>query len=754
MAAPFFQKGEEHMRNLMWFTIGFAGACGIFSCSMGNARFLLMAIGVVLGLTSVVMISRNKKLLLPVLRLLLGCMAGMLWFGIFHHTYIRPVSALDGQQMQLTITAADYSRTTEYGAVVDGTAEIGERTYSLWVSLSEQTVLHPGDTVTGVFRIRLTTPGGLRESSVFQGKGIFLVASQRGDAEISRPDTVGKQYYPALLAEKIKGILQELFPADVFPFTKALLLGDTRDLDYGLDTAFKVSGIRHIVAVSGLHISILYGLVCLVTLRRRFLTAAVGIPVLILFAAVAGFSPSALRACIMVSLMLLAQLLNREYDPPTALSFAVLVMLIVNPMAVMSASLQLSAGSVAGILLFNKPIHGWLKNRFPGKKGIRGKAVNAVCAGISVSLSAMSLTTPLCAYYFGMVSLAGPLTNLLALWVVNLVFNGLVISCLLFPVSSSAAAWLAGLLAWPIRYIQHLAHGIASFPLAAVYTDSVYIVLWLVFVYLLLTVFLVMKKKQPGLLFCCGTIGLCLALLLSWAEPLLAGTRITMLDVGQGQSILLQSEGKSFLVDCGGDDDEYTADLIAAALLSQGIFRLDGIVLTHFDRDHAGALRHLLNRVDTACLFLPDTRNEFELPQTTGEILYVWEDMELSFGLSNLKIYGPVYSGLSNENSLCVLFDTENCDILITGDRSQFGERMLLRDRRIPDVDILVAGHHGAGDSTSEDLLQTVTPETVLISVARDNMYGHPAPALLQRLEDFGCTVYRTDENGTITIRR
>ena len=742
------------MRKLMWFTIGFAVACAVFSYGMGNVWIFPSVLLTVLAGIAAVIISRKKTVMQPLLGILAGCMAGTIWFGMFHFAYVRPVTVLDGQQMHLTITASDYSAATEYGAVVNGTVEIGEKTYELQVYLSEKTVLRPGDGITGDFHIRLTTPGGLRESSIFQGKGIFLVASQRGELDIVCAETVEKRYFPAFLAETIRNRLADLFPEDVYPFTKALLLGDTHDLDYGLDTAFKVSGIRHIVAVSGLHISILYGLICIVTLRKRFLTAAVGIPVLILFAAMAGLAPSALRACIMVSLMLLAQLLGREYDPPTALSFAVLVMLMVNPMAIVSASLQLSAGCVAGILLFNKPIYDWLKDRLPGKHGFRAKAMHAVCASMSVSLSAMSLTTPLCACYFGMVSLAGPLTNLLALWAVNLIFIGLIATGFLYLILPAAAAITASVLVWPIRYVQELARMIAGFPLAAVYTTSIYVVIWLVFMYILLTVFLIMKEKQPGKFLCCGVAGLCLALILSWAEPLISDTRITMLDVGQGQAIILQSEGKTFLVDCGGDDDEQTADMISSTLLGQGISRLDGIVLTHFDRDHAGALCHLLTRVETDCLFLPDTQNEFDFPQTDGEMIYVWEDMELSFGASKLKIYGPVYSGLSNENSLCVLFDTENCDILITGDRSSFGERMLLRKRELQDVDVLVAGHHGAGDSTSEELLRAVMPETVLISVARDNIYGHPAPALLQRLEKFGCAVYRTDENGTITIRR
>jgi competence protein ComEC len=207
-------------------------------------------------------------------------------------------------------------------------------------------------------------------------------------------------------------------------------------------------------------------------------------------------------------------------------------------------------------------------------------------------------------------------------------------------------------------------------------------------------------------------------------------------------------------VHCGGDDDEQTADIVAETLLSQGIGKLDGMILTHYDRDHSGGLHHLLTRVHTDNLFLPDTRNDFAIPEFDGETIYVWEDMELSFGDVRLQIYGPVYSGLDNENSLCVLFDTEKCDILITGDRSAFGERMLLRGRSLPDVDILVAGHHGAAESCSEELLRTVRPETVLISVGENNIYGHPAQDLLRRLEQFGCSVLRTDQQGTIIIRR
>ena len=742
------------MRTLMWFTIGFAASCGLFAYGRDSRWLLPAAILAVLVLVAGVCLTGRRKYLRPALAVLMGSLLGLGWFGVSYLSRLQPLQAMDGEQFAISVTATDYGYETEYGTAVDGMVPVDGKIRQIRLYLSEEAEIRPGDRIEGAFRLSVTMPDEKEDSTWFQGKGIFLLGYQTGEIKVVSSQKIPGWCFPAVLRQKIRVILEQCFPADTSAFARALLLGDGSGLSYAVNTDFKISGIRHIIAVSGLHISILCGLVSLLTLRRRYLTALVGIPVLFLFAAVAGFTPSVTRACIMVWLMLLAQVFDRDYDGLTALSFAVLVMLVINPMAVTSVSLQLSAGCVAGIQLFNGSINSWLKKKIPEGRGLLKKARNLLCSSISVSLSASTLITPLCAYYFGTVSLVGTLTNLLILWVVNLIFNGMVILCAIFPVLPAAAKAVGWLLAWPIRYVLAMAGVLADLPLAAVYTKSSYIVIWLAFVYLLLPVFLLMKKKQPGMLLCCGTLGLCLALLASWVEPLMSDTRITMLDVGQGQAILLQTEGKTILVDCGGDSDTETADIVAETLLSQGITRLDGIIITHYDRDHAGALHNLLTRVDTDCLFLPDTRNEMARLDTTADIFYVWDDMELTVGSASLKIFGPVYSGYDNENSLCVLFDTEKCDILITGDRSAFGERMLLRGRSLPDVDILVAGHHGAETSTSPELLQAVTPEIILISAAKNNIYGHPAPALLQRAEEFGCAVYRTDLNGTITIGR
>ena len=399
------------------------------------------------------------------------------------------------------------------------------------------------------------------------------------------------------------------FPADTAGFAWALLLGDRTGIDYETNTAFKVSGISHIIAVSGLHVSILFALVYVLCFKRRWLVALIGIPTMAFFTAVAGFSPSVTRAAIMMILMMLAMLFDREYDGPTELAFSCLVMLAVNPLVITSVSFQLSVGCMIGIFLFQRKIYNWAMEKL-GRKYRRFKSWFA--SSLSVTLSAMTVTTPLVAYYFGTVSLVGVLTNLLTLWIISLIFYGIMLVCLtgfFWPAVGSAIAWL---LSWPVRYVLLVSKTLAAFPLAAVYTESIYIVAWLGFVYVLLGIFLLGRKKRPGVLFCCGVLSLCLCIGVSWLEPMLDHCRMTVLNVGQGQCIILQSEGKTWLVDCGGDDPEEAADLAAERLMSMGVFRLDGLILTHYDADHSGGVPYLLSRIPADVVLMPDSDAEGE----------------------------------------------------------------------------------------------------------------------------------------------
>jgi len=282
-------------------------------------------------------------------------------------------------------------------------------------------------------------------------------------------------------------------------------------------------------------------------------------------------------------------------------------------------------------------------------------------------------------------------------------------------------------------------------------------VLWLIFCYVLLAVFLLSKQKQAVVLCCCTVIGLFTALLASWTEPLLDNYRVSILDVGQGQCILLQSDGRTYMVDCGGDHDENTADKAAAVLLSQGVTRLDGLILSHYDRDHVGAAEYLLTRVPADVLILPEGSGAYQwepdiMAAHSGTTVRGSEDLQICWEDTVITVYASGNTQTTNESSLCVLFHTETCDILITGDRTAAGEEMLLWRSNFLELDALIVGHHGSGKSTGETLLAATRPKTAVISVG-ENQYGHPSGDVLERLAQYGCVIRRTDLEGTIILR-
>ena len=745
------------MRKLMWFAIGFGASCALGAYVYGSWIIAAMVCLVILAVAALVLTKFCKKLRIAA-AITLGLAVGMAWFSLYDAFYLQPVRQLDAQSNNLEIVVSDYSFPSSYGSAVDGTVELSGKTYQLRAYLREFSQLSPGETISGEFSLRITTVGGVKDVTFHQGKGIFLLAYQRS-SEIEVTDgTPGLLHQPSIWRSKLIEIINSSLPADAAAFARALLLGDKTGIDYETSTAFKVSGISHIIAVSGLHISILFGVLYLLTLRNRYLTALIGVPVVFLFAAVAGFTPSVVRAAIMHSLMMIALMFDKEYDGLTGLSFAGIVLLAVNPLVITSVSFQLSFGCMAGILLFSVRIRSYLMAEH--RLGRWNNFLNRwISSSASVTLSAMVFTTPLAAVYFGTVSLIGILMNLLTLWVVTIVFYALMAVCIAGLFSAGVASFIGGVVAWPIRYILLMAKTLSQVPLSAVYTKSVYIVIWLVFCYVLLAIHLILRKKRAVLFTSLAAIGLCLAVTISWLEPMMSTCNVTVLDVGQGQSVIVQYGTKTFLVDCGGDYDEDAADITAETLLSRGISRLDGIIVTHYDADHAGGIDELLTRIDTDLLLMPDVTDENKVGKLLEDMakdaaLYVSDDMQITFDGGKITVFAPLSYESSNESSISVLFEGENCAIMVMGDKPASGEKVLLSRYDLPKLDVLVVGHHGSKSSTCEEFLGVTQPEYAIISVGEDNRYGHPNDDVLRRLEAANCKVYRTDLHGTIQFRR
>ena len=254
------------MRKLMWFTLGFGAACAF--CACGRLPVLLILPVLVMLAAYLTGGSRLHKVVLTVL----GISLGFFWFFRFENRTLQPMYALDGVTKTLEIRCSSYPEKTDYGIRAEGRLLLGENNYPVVLYLDGTESVEPGTVLSGPFRFQVTAPGGQKESTYYQGEGIYLLAYQQDELTVSlQPRTV--RDIPAELRQGILHTLEKLLPEDTAPFAKALLIGDSSDLNYETVTDFTVSGIRHIVAVSGLHVSILFTLLSVVSFRKRFLSA-------------------------------------------------------------------------------------------------------------------------------------------------------------------------------------------------------------------------------------------------------------------------------------------------------------------------------------------------------------------------------------------------------------------------------------------------------------------------------------------------
>lgn len=622
----------------------------------------------------------------------------------------------------------------------------------------------PGDTVYGSALFRLTAVGNRDRSLYYEARGIFLRGSVSSPLSVQHPATPPVPAWGAYIARTLQQSIFKIFPEDVSGLVSAILTGDKSGLGDYTYSCLQRSGTAHVVAVSGLHVSFFAALLALLFRRRSRLSAVLSIVMIFLYAAAAGFTPSVLRAAAMISATLLAPLFNREEDRPTTLSAALFALLVFNPYAIQSVSLQLSFGAVAGIHVVTQPLYRTMTGSLTSGGNLISRALRRLyrifAANLSLTLGALLFTAPLTAWYFGTVSLISPLTNLLILWAVSLLFAaGLLLSLLgiLLPAVASVFAIPVAFLG---RWILWCTRILSDFPFASLSTDSIYLCAWLAFLYILIAIVLLRRYRRAVLPVCAAVITLCTALILTRVSLTSSPLTVTMLDVGQGQCIVLRSGQHTALIDCGGNDTN-AGDTAADYLQSMGITQLDLLILTHCHSDHANGTAELFSRLDVSGIVLPElsagsTPEQEEIislaRELDAEITLLDRNHTVSFGKSTLTLYAPLGDGGVNEEGLFVLASCGEFDVLITGDANTFSESLLLKYNPLPDIEVLAVGHHGSANSTGEVLLDTLTPETCLISVG-ENTYGHPSQETLTRLAQRNIKIYRTDRMGNLTIR-
>ncbi len=746
-------------RPLLTFALPFG--LGVFAGQyfLPHERQLLAAAAILLPGIAATWAVRAKRA--HTLVITLGITLGILWMWCYCTWFLVPKEQLCGTEMTATLELADYPEQREYGARCLVRVE-GISGRAMYYGDESLLALAPGDTLRGDVRFYSAVQVGGRESTYYTSRGIFLRLYPVGEMEISCADGESVRYLPQHLKKRLCIAVENTLDDETRGLILALLTGERDWLDEQQITDLEESGLMHLTAVSGLHCGFLIALLSLLVCNNILLSALLAYPLLLVYMTVVGCTPSVVRACVMVGFIIAAPLFGRESDAPTSLGAAALVILLVNPYAAASVSFQLSFASVAGLLTFSPRIYAALTEAFRWKNRRALRLWKAFCANLSVSVGALVFTAPISAYYFRTVAVVSPLANLLVMQVMSFLFAcSLLLTILSAIVPGALLAFVPEMLA---KYVLLAAGTCAKLPGHAVSFGSWAVVMWLVLVYAMLGV--CWFSKEGWRTYLAAAVLALISLRAAQLMPikLVENDRLTVVtvDVGQGAATLLHSRGTTALVDCGS---HYclrgSGAAVTDALRLYEWETLDYVVLTHYHEDHAGGVDELLARVRAQALLLPRASDEemalhdevIALAQRYGAaVRYIDEVTEIELGRSRVTLYPPLTMGGSNEEGLSVLCTAGEFDLLITGDMGSAAERLLIERYAMPDVEVLLVGHHGSKYSTSEELLREITPEVGIISVG-ENSYGHPTPEAMERMAYYGCELYRTDWQGNIVIR-
>lgn len=747
-------------------TIGFSFSAGVFLAALlpWNGWQLYAAGGVLLLALAWLFAARKQKCFRRGLLILLPLAVSLAYFAGYDHLVRQPIEDRCGAASDFAATVCDWPQATERGARVTVELEGYHRARAVLYGEAELLAARPGDTVTGTAQWQSAAHFDSDDVTHFNARGVYALLYGREDVRLSAGDGDALRWLPQragkAFREKVATIWDD---ARVSGFLTAELTGDKSAMDDGDYLAMQETGLAHLFAVSGLHCAFLVTLLALLISRRQRLLCAVTIPLLLFYMVMVGMSPSVVRACIMQIFLLIAPLFRRGSDPLTSLAAALLVILLCNPFAAASVSLQLSFSATLGMVLLSPRLYKLLTGWYKGKCRPLRTALCFVAANLSATLSAVVFTAPLTAWYFRIFVLVAPLSSLLAVpaagWSFMAAFVTVLLGFVWLPLAS-----LLGWISWAlVRYILWIANGMMSWRYHAVYFTNPYLIYWLLFLY---AAFIGCAATPDGkrkylLASALSVLTLTAAIWVNRQDYQYGVLTALTLDVGQGESVILTSGGETALVDCGSSNSyKDPGGLAADTLHSMGVRELSAVVVTHYHADHTNGLYEVLRRIPVQTIYLPDIEDEYgvrerlvSLAEEKGaQVTYVTKETADTLGDTVLTIYPPVQSGGDlNELGLTALASAGDFDLLITGDMSGSTEKKLVETYALPDIEVLVVSHHGSRYSSNIRFLKSVTPEAAVISVG-DNNYGHPSEETLQRLLAVGADIWRTDQQGTIRI--
>ena len=523
----------------------------------------------------------------------------------------------------------------------------------------------------------------------------------------------------------------------------AFILGKSSYLGEEEYENYKINGVTHLFALSGLHVS-MFSLLLLKLLERLKLNEKVSFIVtslfLLFFSFVASFTPSILRAVIFFILSNINKIYYLFVKPKNILYLTFIILVIINPFYIFNIGFILSFTITFFILFFNE--------------------YNSVKSGIKsiliISLLSFLSSLPIIINMSYEINIISSINNIFFIpFVTNIVFPISIISIIIPKVS-----YVLNILTTVMEYVSNISSNIINITIYFPYFNKILFV----FYYLFLILFIKLKKKKYVLL-------IFLILLFLKIKPLFnRNTILYFLDVGQGDSLLIRTKkNKSIMIDTGGSitykrekwelknrNFDIEKSTIIPFIKSIGINKIDYLFLTHGDFDHMGESISLVNnfkveKVIFNCGEFNDLEKKLIKVLDKKKIKYYSCIKELNIDNNKLYFLQTKEYDNENDNSNVIYTELDGYKFMFMGDAGVEKEKDILEKYNLSNIDVLKVGHHGSKTSSSKSFINEINPKNSIISVGKNNRYGHPNKEVLENLKD--SKIYRTDQDGSIIFK-
>ncbi len=594
--------------------------------------------------------------------------------------------------------------------------------------------------------VQLRAPRGLSNPGGFDSERNALAQRVAATGYLRAPG-LARQLAPGqgvdAWRERMSGRIDRAVVSNSSRYVRALALGDTRGLDAADWEVLRATGVTHLIAISGFHVGLVAGFFALCTgglwqwfpswARRMPRPQAAGLAALagaFGYALLAGFALPTTRTVLMIAVVVLARRWRRPVRIADSLALAVIAVLLFDPLSLLAAGFWLSFAGVAWLAWCLPHSQHWAKG-FLSAQGV-------------ATLGLLPLTVIL----FGQASAVGPLVNLIAIpWWSLVVVPLALIGTALEALHAGLGSWAWQGAAWCFDLTWSRFCTLAESRFALWWLPEAH---WLALPLALLGAFwLLLPRGVPG-----KALAALLWLPLLWPDrglPQPGAVQLQVIDVGQGLSVLVRTRDHALLYDAGpAVRDGFDAGewAVIPTLRALGVARLDRVVISHGDNDHAGGFESVRAEVPVAMSSTPAGSPVATTDRCVAGQAWQWDGVRFRF-----LHPAPHFPYLGNESSCVLRVESRHGAVLLTGDMGDVIERELLRrDPAGIRADVVLAAHHGSAGSSDPDFVAATGARLALVSAGFGNRFGHPKPQVVRRWQDRGAEVLNTADSGAISV--